>query len=120
MESNNILRTRIQLKADTEENWNTHPIVPLLNEPIIYVADNNHDYARIKIGDGRTDVTHLKFVETGDYTAATETIETVYNFRRGIVTNAQVENNVFKIKNGQLPELQTEEKTVVTGITREV
>ena len=57
--------TRIQLKSDTEANWNAHPIVPLLGEMIIYTADNTHNYTRLKVGDGNTSVVNLPFVDAG-------------------------------------------------------
>ena len=55
--------TRIQLKSDTEANWIAHPIVPLLGELIIYIADNTHNYTRLKVGDGNTNTTNLPFID---------------------------------------------------------
>ena len=57
--------TRIQLKSDTEANWIAHPIVPLLGELIIYTADSNHSYTRLKVGDGSTSTTNLPFIDSG-------------------------------------------------------
>lgn len=58
------IKTRIQLKNDTEENWNkaTH-FVPLAGEVIIYSADDTHPFSRIKIGDGETTVINLPFID---------------------------------------------------------
>lgn len=55
--------TRIQLKNDTEENWNKAVnFVPLDGEVIIYDTDENHEKPRIKIGDGVTVVNDLPFM----------------------------------------------------------
>jgi hypothetical protein len=43
MNNSNTLRTRIQLKSDTENNWNIaggRGFVPLLGEMIVYTADD--------------------------------------------------------------------------------
>ena len=65
MTNSNTFRGRIQLKSDSEANWNAHPIVPLLGELIIYTADNTHHYPRLKVGDGNTSVIALPFVDAG-------------------------------------------------------
>ena len=64
--------TRIQLKSDTEANWNalaptnnSAGFIPLAGELIIYTADNTHTYCRLKIGDGSTNVTLLPFIDAG-------------------------------------------------------
>ena len=60
--------TRIQLKSDTETNWiaaGTRGFIPLAGEMIIYSADATHDYCRLKIGDGSTNVTALHFIDSG-------------------------------------------------------
>ena len=66
-----LIKARIQLKCDTEENWNTasnseNPFVPLLNEFIGYRAptENGNIGALIgyKMGDGITPVADLPFV----------------------------------------------------------
>ena len=60
------VKTRVQLKSDTEANWNkaTH-FVPLLGEPIIYSADEVHHFFRLKVGDGVTTVINLPFIDAG-------------------------------------------------------
>lgn len=61
---NNVLKTRIQLKSDSETNWNsTNNFVPLAGELIIYTADNNHSF-RLKCGDGSTNVKTLPFIDS--------------------------------------------------------
>lgn len=64
--------TRIQLKSDSEENWNklapkqgSAGFIPLSGELIIYSADNSHPYCRLKVGDGSTNVVQLPFIDSG-------------------------------------------------------
>lgn len=58
-----ILKARVQMKTDTEENWlNATNFTPKNGEIIIYAIDSNHSYQRIKIGDGVTLVNNLPFV----------------------------------------------------------
>ena len=82
--------TRIQLKSDTEANWNqlaatqnSDGFIPLDGELIIYTADNEHQYCRLKIGNGQTNVTQLPFIDSG--TINGEEVEIVkmesYNLR---------------------------------------
>lgn len=69
---NNTIKTRIQLKSDTEANWNkagpkqnSLGFVPLAGELIIYTPDATHDYSRLKVGDGITNITLLPFIDAG-------------------------------------------------------
>ena len=69
---NNTIKTRIQLKSDTEANWNkaaprtgSDGFVPLLGELIVYTADDTHPSSRVKIGDGVTNVVYLPFIDAG-------------------------------------------------------
>ena len=71
-ESNNTIKTRIQLKSDTEANWisaNTRNgsfgFIPLRGEIIIYSADDTHAFSRLKVGDGSTNVVDLPFIDAG-------------------------------------------------------
>ena len=66
------VNTRIQLKSDTEANWNkagpkdgSRGFVPLSGELIIYSADGAHPFSRLKVGDGTHDVTTLPFIDAG-------------------------------------------------------
>ena len=70
--STNTIKTRIQLKSDTEANWNkagpkegSDGFVPLLGELIVYTADSTHPFSRLKIGDGNTNVVSLPFIDAG-------------------------------------------------------
>lgn len=58
------VKTRIQLKNDTEANWKkaVH-FCPFIGEPIIYSADEAHPFFRIKIGDGVSTVNELPFID---------------------------------------------------------
>lgn len=65
-------KTRVQMKSDTETNWNkagpkdgSSGFIPLLGELIVYTADDTHSYSRLKIGDGSTNVVSLPFVDAG-------------------------------------------------------
>ena len=70
--SNNTIKTRIQLKSDTEANWNkagpkdgSLGFIPLRGEIIIYSADDTHAFSRLKVGDGVTNVVALPFIDAG-------------------------------------------------------
>ena len=72
----NTIKTRIQLKCDTEANWNKSVLVseggvekttgtsfiPREGEVIIYKADDTHPFSRLKVGDGVTNVVRLPFI----------------------------------------------------------
>ena len=54
---------RIVNKHDLEVNWNLATnFIPLDGEIIIYDADTNYDYPRIKIGNGIDKVGDLSFL----------------------------------------------------------
>ena len=70
--SNNTIKTRIQLKSDTEANWSkagpkegSNGFVPLMGELIVYTPDATHPFSRLKIGDGTTNVVNLPFIDSG-------------------------------------------------------
>jgi len=70
--SSKTLKTRIQLKSDTEANWDkagpkdgSRGFVPLLGELIVYNADATHPFSRLKVGDGITNVVNLPFIDSG-------------------------------------------------------
>ena len=176
--SNNTIKTRIQLKSDTEANWNkagpkegSNGFVPLLGELIVYIPDATHPFSRLKIGDGNTNVVALPFIDSGtlngnetevvksntyndfpvtgssdklyidlstsriyhyaptsgytqlsnfNFNVTKTTIGSVINWLPGQQTIAEVENNIFKVSNGLLPELNWEKRSVVTDVTKEV
>jgi len=64
--ASNTVKTRIQLKNDTEANWNKAVLfVPLRGELIIYSTDETHPFCRFKVGDGVTPITQLPFSPQG-------------------------------------------------------
>lgn len=57
------LQTRVQMKHDTETNWNKATnFVPLAGEVIIYDADSSNPTPRVKIGNGIDILSNLSFV----------------------------------------------------------
>ena len=57
------LNTRIQMKTDTEVNWNKATnFIPKNGEIIIYAVDATHSYQRVKVGDGTKKVNELPFI----------------------------------------------------------
>lgn len=61
------MKARVQHKHDIEANWiKATNFTPLASEIIVYDPDENYDYPRIKIGDGKTNINSLPFV-TKDY-----------------------------------------------------
>lgn len=61
------VKTRIQLKYDTETNWRKAiNFRPLLGEVIIYSTDDSHPFFRLKVGDGSTLVNDLPFVRSDE------------------------------------------------------
>ena len=62
--ANNEFYSRIIHKHDIEANWNKAVnFIPKQGEIIVYDIDNNHDYERIKIGNGTNKVNNLPFIE---------------------------------------------------------
>ena len=61
--SDNYFNARVSHMHDIEENWNKCPnFIPTVGEIIVYDADVNYTYQRIKIGDGVTSVINLPFL----------------------------------------------------------
>ena len=176
--ANNTIKTRIQLKSDTEANWNkagpkdgSTGFVPLRGELIVYTADATHPFSRLKVGDGETNVVDLPFIDSGtlngnetevvkratfadfpspgssdklyidlstsriyhfasgsgytqlsnfEFSLTKTTIGSVTNWLPGTSTTAQIEDNIFKVTNGILPELSWQKRVVVTDVTKEV
>lgn len=58
------INSRIQQKHDIESNWlKAINFIPKQGELIVYDIDENHNYERIKIGDGITTVSSLPFID---------------------------------------------------------
>ena len=80
-----------ELKSNTEDYWNLHPIIPGSGELIIYTVDGTHAYPRIKVGDGVTMVTALPFIDAGSINGSSFAILSYENsaqFPRPGTTNA--------------------------------
>ena len=61
-----VVKSRIQLKNDTEANWDKAlRFTPKEGEVIIYSTDDSHPFSRLKVGDGRTTVVNLPFIDAG-------------------------------------------------------
>ena len=73
------IKSRIVHKHDSETNWNRATnFVPKQGELIIYDTDTNYSYARVKIGDGITNVSLLPFFDIDvDATTLNSMIEEV-------------------------------------------
>ena len=66
-EKYNIIEGRIQHKNDVEANWKKAVnFIPLEAEIVIYLPDEGHKTARIKVGDGITNVNDLPFSQEID------------------------------------------------------
>ena len=64
MSTKNKIYTRTQQKYDTEEHWSLATgFVPLAGEVVVYAPDENHSSPRVKVGDGITPITALKFID---------------------------------------------------------
>ena len=74
----NTIKTRIQLKNDTEAHWDLATnFVPKQGEIIIYSADDTHPFSRLKVGDGSTTVSELPFI--GSHNVNGIILEETYN-----------------------------------------
>lgn len=66
-ENYNIVEGRIQHKNDIEANWKKAVnFIPLEAEVIVYLPDEEHKTARIKVGDGITNVNELPFASINE------------------------------------------------------
>jgi len=125
--ANNTIKTRIQLKSDTEANWNkagpkenSNGFIPLNGELIIYSADNAHPFSRLKIGDGVTNVVDLPFVDAGTLNGSDMTsqipVSVISEWRSGTSTSATLlNNNILKISNGTAPALYYHSTSVLNS-----
>jgi len=80
--ANNTIKTRIQLKNDTEANWNKAiNFIPLKGEVIIYSADDTHPFSRLKVGDGNTTIINLPFIDANTLNGNRVFTDTATNWR---------------------------------------
>ena len=79
--ANKTMNARVQLKCDTEVNWNKAlNFVPHKGEAIIYSADSTHPFSRLKMGDGNTTVSDLPFIDASTIDGKSILIDTTANW----------------------------------------
>ena len=61
----------------------------------------------------------ISCISNFEYNVTKSTVGSVVSWLPGVTTTATIENNIFKITNGTLPELLWDKKTVVTDVARE-
>ena len=67
-----MIKEQTLIKKDTSENWNkAKNFIPKLNEVIIYTDFSPN---RIKIGDGKTKINNLPFVNNNQYSVEEDTL----------------------------------------------
>ena len=90
------LKTRIQLKIDTEENWSkAMNFIPKEGEVIFYKPDDNNPRYRIKIGDGTTTVNSLSFAFDIDAELSATSINPVQNSAVNTALSSKAEKGNF-------------------------
>lgn len=118
-------KTRIQLKRDTNENWQSASnFVPLAGEVIVYMPDDNGNppYPRIKIGDGETAVGALPFmlpfrsVYNNEGASIRDiVVPIVSNWSQGVPTTFQLNGGVLTVNSGVSPSLRID-NTFAVGL----
>jgi len=79
------IKTRILHKHATEEAWSkATDFIPKNGELIIYDTDATHNYKRIKIGDGTTNINALGFVDDNVRNLITELTNDFESFNESI------------------------------------
>lgn len=90
------LKTRIQLKIDTEENWSKATnFIPKEGEVIFYKPDDGNPRYRIKIGDGTTTVNSLSFAFDIDTELSATSINPVQNSAINTALSSKAEKGNF-------------------------
>ena len=90
------LKTRIQLKIDTEENWSKATnFIPKEGEVIFYKPDDGNPRYRIKIGDGTTTVNSLSFAFDIDTELSATSINPVQNSTINTALSSKAEKGNF-------------------------
>ena len=81
--------TRIIHKHDIESNWNKAVnFIPKNGEIIIYDADENYSYPRIKVGDGVKDINSLSFITDALETVVANKLDKNNPVYEGTLSNA--------------------------------
>lgn len=90
------LKTRFQLKIDTEENWSKATnFIPKEGEVIFYKPDDSNPRYRIKIGDGTTTVNSLSFAFDIDTELSATSINPVQNSTVNTALSSKAEKGNF-------------------------
>ena len=114
--SEKILNTRIQLKNDTEANWNLKTsFIPKIGETIIYNPDSNYNYSRIKIGDGKTTLANLPFLGAFSDWQETDSNKVGYIKNKPILGTAAAANTSTTVQNDTTLPTGAAIKTFVEG-----
>ena len=82
------------------------------SEDKLYVDLSTNRIYHYAAASGYTQLSNFEFNTTKS------TLGSVINWLPGVTTSAIVENNIFKVTNGTLPQLLWEKKTVVTDVTK--
>ena len=100
----NSLNTRIQLKIDTEANWNQAVnFRPLRGELIIYSADDARPFSRLKVGDGTHTVSALPFIDAGTVNGRVlEDMIQVYGTRAAFPLRGEEDNLYVNLTDKQI------------------
>lgn len=88
-----IVDGRMQQKHDIEANWlKAVNFAPLDGELIVYDKDGNYSYNRIKIGDGKTNVNDLPFIdeETKGYIWKRYTAKEIFEYTYEVEINEPI------------------------------
>lgn len=87
--SEKILKSRIIHKHAIEADWlKATNFIPKQGEIIVYDIDTNYDYERMKIGDGKTVVSSLPFIESSKAEIADKAIEADHAISADTATKA--------------------------------
>ena len=90
------LKTRFQLKIDTEENWSKATnFIPKKGEPIIYEPDSTNAKYRFKIGDGSTLVNSLDFAYDIDSELSSTSTNPIQNSAVNAALSSKAEKGNF-------------------------
>lgn len=103
-----VVKARVQHKHDVEANWlKATNFIPLASEIIVYDSDENYNYPRIKIGDGKTNINNLPFV-TKDYAKISDIPIKVSDLDndKEFITAAEVPDEIY-VGDGTMPETAT-------------
>ena len=83
--ANKTMNARVQLKCDTESNWNKAlNFIPKKGEAIIYSADSTHPFSRLKVGNGNNNINDLPFIDASTIDGKSILIDTTSNWNTKI------------------------------------